>query len=42
MERRRLGKTRVTPGDGEMARSVSQGPDFKKALVKDTVPPLRP
>jgi K+-dependent Na+/Ca+ exchanger-like protein len=44
IERRRLGNKRVTPGDGEMARSVSQGPDFKKALLKDTAmnPRLKP
>ena len=33
IERRRLGGKRVTPG--EMTRSVSQGPDFKAAIVRD-------
>ena len=44
IERRRLGGKRVTPGGGEMTRSVSQGPDFKAAIVKDTAmnPRLKP
>ena len=44
IERRRLGGKRVTPGGGEMARSVSQGPDFKAAIVRDTAmnPRLKP
>ena len=44
IERRRLGGKRVTPGGSEMTRSVSQGPDFKAAIVKDTAmnPRLKP
>jgi len=44
-ERRRLGGSkRVTPADGSLPRSISQAPDFKKALVKDTAmnPRLKP
>lgn len=44
VERRRLAKASVAPGLGEEVTRVSQGPDFQKALVKDTAmnPRLKP